>query len=148
IPATIVMPIGTPLVKVENTKHHGAEVIVTGATLEEAAEFARAHGAARGMVFVHPYHDPVVIAWQGTEGVEMLKARPGLATWVVRIGCGGLISGIAFAATSINPSLRTRGVEGWLYPSMYNAIHDGNLPARGDTLAEGIAVKSPGKITT
>jgi threonine dehydratase len=148
IPATIVMPIGTPMVKIENTRHHGAEVVVTGATLEEAAAFARSHGEARGMIFVHPYDDPLVIAGQGTIGLEMLTAVPDLDTLVVPIGGGGLISGIAIAAKSIKPSLRILGVEAWLYPSMYNAIHDGNLPARGDTLAEGIAVKSPGKITT
>jgi threonine dehydratase len=148
IPATIVMPVGTPMVKIENTRHHGAEVIVTGTTLEEAAAFARAHGEARGMIFVHPYDDPLVIAGQGTVGLEMLKAVPELDTLVVPIGGGGLISGIAIAAKSIKPSLRILGVEAWLYPSMYNAIHDGNLPARGDTLAEGIAVKSPGRITT
>jgi threonine dehydratase len=148
IPATIVMPVGTPMVKIENTRHHGAEVIVTGTTLEEAAAFARAHGEARGMIFVHPYDDPLVIAGQGTVGLEMLKAVPELDTLVVPIGGGGLISGIAVAAKSLKPSLRLLGVEAWLYPSMYNAIHDGNLPARGDTLAEGIAVKSPGRITT
>lgn len=148
IPATIVMPVGTPMVKIENTRHHGAEVIVTGATLEEAATFARTRGEARGMIFVHPYDDPLVIAGQGTVGLEMLKAVPELDTLVVPIGGGGLISGIAIAAKALKPSLRILGVEAWLYPSMYNAIHDGNLPARGDTLAEGIAVKSPGKITT
>ena len=148
IPATIVMPIGTPMVKVENTRHHGAEVIVTGATLEEAAEFARARGQAQGMIFIHPYDDPLIIAGQGTIGLEMMRAVPELDTLVVPIGGGGLISGIAIAARSIKPSLRITGVEAWLYPSMYNAIHETNLPMRGDTLAEGIAVKSPGKITT
>ncbi|MGV7217043.1 threonine ammonia-lyase [Bradyrhizobium sp. UFLA05-112] len=148
IPATIVMPVGTPMVKIENTRHHGAEVIVTGTTLEEAAAFARTHGEARRMIFVHPYDDPLVIAGQGTVGLEMLKAVPELDTLVVPIGGGGLISGIAIAAKALKPSLRILGVEAWLYPSMYNAIHDGNLPARGDTLAEGIAVKSPGRITT
>ena len=148
IPATIVMPVGTPMVKVENTKHHGAEVVVTGATLEEAAAFARSHGEAHGMIFVHPYDDPLVIAGQGTIGLEMMRAVPELDTLVVPIGGGGLISGIGIAAKSIKPSLRILGVEAWLYPSMYNAVHGGNLPARGDTLAEGIAVKSPGKITT
>jgi threonine dehydratase len=100
------------------------------------------------MIFVHPYDDPLVIAGQGTVGLEILKTVPELDTLVVPIGGGGLISGIAIAAKSIKPSLRILGVEAWLYPSMYNAIHDGNLPARGDTLAEGIAVKTPGKITT
>ena len=121
---------------------------MTGATLEEAAAYARSHGEARGMIFVHPYDDPLVIAGQGTVGLEMLKAVPELDTLVVPIGGGGLISGIGIAAKSIKPTVRILGVEAWLYPSMYNAIHDGNLPARGDTLAEGIAVKSPGKITT
>lgn len=147
IPATIVMPIGTPMVKVENTRHHGAEVIVTGATLEEAAAFARARGEEAGMIFVHPYDDPLIIAGQGTVGLEIMQAVPELDTLVVPIGGGGLISGIAIAARSIKPSLRIMGVEAWLYPSMYNAIHQSNLPTRGDTLAEGIAVKSPGKIT-
>ncbi len=148
IPAAIVMPVGTPMVKIENTRHHGAEVIVTGTTLEEAAAAARAHGEAHGMIFVHPYDDPLVIAGQGTVGLEMLRAVPELDTLVVPIGGGGLISGIAIAAKSMKPSVRILGVEAWLYPSMYNAIHEGNLPARGDTLAEGIAVKSPGKMTT
>lgn len=148
IPATIVMPVGTPMVKIENTRHHGAEVIVKGATLEEAAELARAHGEAHGMIFVHPYDDPLIIAGQGTVGLEMLRAVPELDTLIVPIGGGGLISGISIAARSIKPSLRIMGVQAWLYPSMYNAIHGANLPMRGDTLAEGIAVKSPGRITT
>jgi threonine dehydratase len=116
IPATIVMPVGTPMVKVENTRHHGADVIVTGATLEEAAAFARRHGEAKGMIFVHPYDDPLVIAGQGTVGLEMMREVPELDTLVVPIGGGGLISGIAIAAKSIKPSLRILGVEAWLYP--------------------------------
>jgi threonine dehydratase len=148
IPATIAMPIGTPMVKIENTRHHGAEVIVTGTTLEECAAFARERGEAQSLIFVHPYDDPHIIAGQGTIGLEMMRAVPELDTLVVPIGGGGLISGIAIAARAIKPSLRIMGVEAWLYPSMYNAIHEGNLPTRGDTLAEGIAVKSPGKITT
>jgi threonine dehydratase len=148
IRTTIVMPIGTPMVKIENTKRHGAEVIVTGATLEEAAAFAHAHGEARGMVFVHPYDDPLVIAGQGTVALEMLEAVPQLDTLVVPIGGGGLIGGMAIAAKSVNPSIRVIGVEARLYPSMYNAIRGTTLPMRGDTLAEGIAVKIPGKIST
>ncbi len=148
IPATIVMPIGTPMVKVENTRRLGAEVITSGKTLEEAGEFARAHCQAHGMTLIHPYDDPLIIAGQGTIGLEMLEAVPQLDILVVPIGGGGLISGIAVAAKSLKPDLRIIGVQAELYPSMYNAINDRHLPMRGDTLAEGIAVKAPGRITT
>jgi len=148
IPATIVMPIGSPMVKIENTRRHGAEVVISGATLEEAGAFARKHGQAHGMTMIHPYDDPFIIAGQGTIALEMLEAVEALDTLVVPIGGGGLISGIAVAAKSLRPDLRIVGVQAELYPSMYNAIKHGHLPMRGDTLAEGIAVKSPGKLTT
>jgi threonine dehydratase len=148
IPATIVMPVGTPMVKVENTRRHGAEVIISGTTLEEAGAFARKHGEAHGMTMIHPYDDPLIMAGQGTIALEMLEAVEALDTLVVPIGGGGLISGMAVAARSLRPDLRIVGVQAELYPSMYNAIKHGHLPMRGDTLAEGIAVKSPGKLTT
>ncbi|WP_257170802.1 threonine ammonia-lyase [Bradyrhizobium sp. SRS-191] len=148
IPATIVMPVGTPMVKIENTKRHGAEVVISGATLEEAGAFAREHGAAHGMTMIHPYDDPLIIAGQGTVALEMLAVVPELDTLVVPIGGGGLISGMAVAARAIKPGLRIVGVQAELYPSMFNAINSSGLPMRGDTLAEGIAVKSPGRITT
>ncbi|HEU0146285.1 MAG TPA: threonine ammonia-lyase [Bradyrhizobium sp.] len=148
IPAMIVMPVGTPMVKVENTRRHGAEVVITGATLEEAGAFARSHGEANGLTLIHPYDDPLVIAGQGTVGLEMLTAVPELDTLVVPIGGGGLISGVAIAARALKPNLRIVGVQATLYPSMHNAINARELPMRGDTLAEGIAVKAPGRITT
>jgi threonine dehydratase len=148
IPATIVMPVGSPMVKIENTRRHGAEVIITGQTLEEAATVVRSHAAAHGFTLVHPYDDPLIIAGQGTIGLEMIEAVPELDTLVVPIGGGGLISGIATAAKALKPSIRIVGVQAQLYPSMYNAIRGEQLPMRGDTLAEGIAVKAPGKITT
>lgn len=148
IPATIVMPVGTPMVKVENTRHHDAEVMISGDTLEEAATFALGLGYTRGMTLIHPYEDPLVIAGQGTVALEMLQAVPDLDTLVVPIGGGGLISGMAIAARTIKPSLRVVGVQAKLYPSMYNAVGGTHLPTRGDTLAEGIAVKAPGKMTT
>jgi threonine dehydratase len=148
IPATIVMPVGTPMVKVENTRRHGAEIVISGSTLEEAAEFARAHGKAQNLTMIHPYDDPLIIAGQGTIALEMLAAVPVLDTLVVPIGGGGLISGIAVAAKAIKPDMRIVGVQAGLYPSMYNIIKGEHLPMRGDTLAEGIAVKSPGRITT
>jgi threonine dehydratase len=147
IPATIVMPEATPIVKVENTRGHGAEVILAGPTLEEASRFAKEHCSARGLVFVHPYDDARVIAGQGTIALEMLAQVPELDTLIVPIGGGGLISGIAIAAKALNPSIRIIGVQAKLYPSMYNWIKSANLPMRGDTLAEGIAVKAPGHIT-
>ncbi len=147
IPATIVMPIGTPMVKVENTRRHGAEVIITGQTLEEAGKFVLKHGETHGLRLIHPYDDPLIISGQGTIGSEMLQAVPQLETLVIPIGGGGLISGIAIAAKAINPRIRIIGVQARLYPSMYNAIKGTDLPSRGDTLAEGIAVKSPGHIT-
>jgi threonine dehydratase len=148
IPAVIVMPVGTPMVKVENTRRHGAEIIISGATLEEAGEFVRAHAKVHDLTLIHPYDDPLVIAGQGTIALEMLEAVPELDTLVVPIGGGGLISGIALAAKSLKPDLRIVGVQAGLYPSMYNAVKAEQLPMRGDTLAEGIAVKAPGRITT
>jgi threonine dehydratase len=148
IPATIVMPIGTPMVKIENTRRLGAVVIIAGKTVEEAGPVALDHGQTHGLTLIHPYDDPLIIAGQGTIALEMLKAVPALDTLVVPIGGGGLISGIAVAAKSLKPDIRVVGVEAGLYPSMYNVIKGEHLPMRGDTLAEGIAVKAPGKITT
>lgn len=147
IPAVIVMPIGTPMVKIENTRRHGATVIVHGATLEDSAAFARDYCVRETLTFIHPYDDPLVIAGQGTIGLEMLSAVPELDTLVVPIGGGGLISGMAVAAKGLKPDIRIIGVQANLYPSMYNLIKRQALPMRGDTLAEGIAVKAPGRIT-
>ncbi len=147
IPATIVMPVNTPTVKVANTRRHGAEVILTGETVEAAAQFAHSHGRKHRLTFVHPYDDPLVIAGQGTIALEMLGAAPEIDTLIVPIGGGGLISGIATAAKALKPSIRVIGVQAALYPSMYNVIKGTDLPMRGDTLAEGIAVKAPGHIT-
>lgn len=147
IPATIVMPVGTPMVKIENTRRHGAEVIISGQTLEEAGRFVQECAGARDLTLIHPYDDPLVIAGQGTIALEMLEVVPQLQTLIVPIGGGGLISGIAIAAKAINPDIRIIGVQARLYPSMYNVVKGEDLPIRGDTLAEGIAVKAPGQIT-
>ncbi|MDQ8699518.1 threonine ammonia-lyase [Hyphomicrobium sp. LHD-15] len=148
IPATIVMPEGTPAVKAENTKRWGAHVILEGKTLEEAARFARAYGEEQGLVFVHPFDDPLVIAGQGTVALEVLEAVPDLDVLIVPVGGGGLIAGMAVAAKAIKPDIEIIGVEAALYPSIYNKIKGTHLPTRGDTLAEGIAVANPGDITT
>jgi threonine dehydratase len=147
IPATIAMPVSTPTVKVVNTRRHGAEVILHGETVEEAAAFARDYGRERRLTFIHPYDDPLVIAGQGTIALEMLGAAPEIDVLVVPIGGGGLISGMAIAAKALKPDIEVIGVQAALYPSMYNAVKGESLPMRGDTLAEGIAVKAPGQIT-
>jgi threonine dehydratase len=147
IPATIVMPAGTPTIKVENTRSHGATVILEGNAFEDASQFALQYGAEHELTFVHPFNDPVVIAGQGTVALEMLGAAPDLDTLIVPVGGGGLISGIAIAAKAINPKIKVIGVEAQLYPSMLNAVKKSSLPVGGDTLAEGIAVTTPGERT-
>jgi threonine dehydratase len=148
IPATIFMPIGTPTVKIENTRRHGANVIEGGATLEEAAALATGYGGKERLTFIHPYDDPLIVAGQGTIALEMLASVPELDVLIVPIGGGGLISGIAVAAKTLKPGIEIIGVQAALYPSMYNLIKQQRLPMRGDTLAEGIAVKVPGRITS
>ena len=148
IPATIFVPLGTPTVKIENTRRHGATVIEGGATLEDAAALAKEYGHSRSLTYIHPYDDPLIIAGQGTIGLEMLSSVPDLDVLIVPIGGGGLISGIAVAAKALKPSIEVIGVQASLYPSMYNVIKGVSLPMRGDTLAEGIAVKAPGAITS
>ena len=148
IPATIYVPVGTPTMKIENTRRHGATVIEAGATLEEAAALATTHGQNEGLTFIHPYDDPLIIAGQGTIALEMLASVPDLDVLIVPIGGGGLISGMAVAAKTLKPDIEVIGVQATLYPSMYNLIKQQSLPMRGDTLAEGIAVKAPGRITS
>jgi threonine dehydratase len=148
IPSTIVMPEGTPSVKVENTKRFGATVILAGSVLEEATAFAVEYGCKHGLMFIHPFDDPLVIAGQGTVALEMLRAVPDLDTLVVPIGGGGLISGMGTAAKALKPSIRVLGVQAALYPSAYNKAKHQNLAIGGDTLAEGIAVRDPGVLTS
>jgi len=148
IPATIFVPLGTPTVKIENTRRHGATVIEGGATLEDAAALAKEYGRSRSLTYIHPYDDPAIIAGQGTIALEMLASVADLDVLLVPIGGGGLISGMAVAAKSLKPAIEVIGVQAALYPSMYNLIKAQSLPMRGDTLAEGIAVKAPGAITS
>jgi threonine dehydratase len=147
IPATIVMPVTTPFVKVQATQAHGAEVVLHGETLAEAQARAEAIAAADDRVWVHPYDDPHVIAGQGSIALEMSEEVPELDTLVIPIGGGGLIAGCAIAARAKKPTIEIVGVEGALYPSMWNALHHGEKPCGGATLAEGIAVGNVGKLT-
>ncbi|MFV3128087.1 threonine ammonia-lyase [Niveispirillum sp. KHB5.9] len=147
IPATIVMPEGTPFTKVERTEEHGARVVLKGSVLAEAAAEAERLAREEGLVFVHPYDDVDVIAGQGTIGLEMMLAVPHLDTLVVPVGGGGLIGGIAVAAKALNPDIRIIGVEVEAYPAMEQALKGEPVQVGGDTIAEGIAVKNVGQKT-
>ena len=147
IPVTIVMPVPTPTVKVSQTEGHGARVILHGERVDDAIARAREIEAVEGLVFVHAFDDPAIIAGQGTIALEMLEDAPDLDLLVVPIGGGGLISGVATAAKAIKPGIEVIGIEAELYPSMKNVIDGGNGPIGGDTIAEGIAVQEPGQLT-
>ena len=148
IPAVIVMPVGTPTIKVTQTEGHGAKVVLHGAIVDDAFAKARELEAEYGYVFVHAFDDPQIIAGAGTVGLEMLEDAPHLDTIIVPIGGGGLMSGVAIAARAMNPNIELIGVEAELYPSMKCAIQNCQMPLGGDTLAEGIAVKHPGELTS
>jgi threonine dehydratase len=148
IPATIVMPESTPTVKVTQTAGHGANVVLYGKIVDDAFTKARELALEKGFVFVHAFDDPQIIAGAGTLGVEMLEDAPDLDTIVVPIGGGGLMSGVAIAARAMKPDIELIGVEAELYPSMKCAIQHCQMPLGGDTLAEGIAVKQPGELTS
>jgi threonine dehydratase len=149
IPATIVMPEGTPFIKIDRTEALGAAVVLKGDSLAAAREAADTIAREHGLVLVHPYDDADVIAGQGTIGLEFLADQPDLDMLVVPIGGGGLISGIAIAAKALKPDIEILGVQSTLYPSMYRLLRgaDPAPPAAAVTLAEGIAVKEPGRLT-
>jgi threonine dehydratase len=147
IPATIVMPRHTPFVKVQHTRSHAATVVLHGDTLVEAFEHAQQILAEQGLTFVHPYDDPQVMAGQGTIALEMLAAEPDLEQLVVPIGGGGLIAGMAVAAKAISPGIDVIGVQSASYPSMRAALTGTEALCQGNTIAEGIAVKSAGLLT-
>ena len=145
--AVIVMPLHTPTVKVERTRGFGAEVRLHGETFDEARAEALRVSVAEGLAFVHPFDDPQVIAGQGTIGLEMLREQPDLDTLVIAVGGGGLISGIATVARALKPGIRIIGVQTARFPSMVNAVK-GSAHSQGhSTIAEGIAVGEPGRIT-
>lgn len=147
VPATIVMPVGTPFNKIERTRSFGARVLIEGDGIDAAAIFARNVAERDGLAFVHPYDDPAIVAGQGSIGIEMLDDRPDLDDIVVPIGGGGILSGIAIAAKSLKPDIELLGVEAELYPSMHDALSNNAPSSGGQTIAEGIAVKSPGRLT-
>ena len=147
IPATIVMPVTTPFVKVAATRSHGAEVVLDGESVADAQARCEIIQKERGLTLVHPYDDANVIAGQGTIALEMLEEVSDLDQLVIPIGGGGLIAGNAIAARAVNPKIEIVGVEAALYPAVWNALEHGNRPIGGPTLAEGIAVKNVGRLT-
>ena len=148
IPTAIVMPAPTPMVKVTQTEGHGAHVILDGERFDDAYAKARELEAAEGLVFVHPFDDPQVIAGQGTIALEMFEDAPDLDLLCIPVGGGGLLSGVGIAARALKPEIELIGVETELYPSMKSALDGSILTTGGDTLAEGIAVKEPGQLTS
>jgi threonine dehydratase len=145
--AVIVMPCFTPGVKVERTRSFGADVVLHGVTLDEARAHAARLAQEQDLVFVHPYDDEAIVAGQGTVGIEMLQAVPELDTLLVAVGGGGLIAGIAVAAKALKPGIEVIGVQALRFPSMYNAVKHTHLPQGVSTIAEGIAVGTPGVVT-
>ncbi len=149
IKSTIVLPEFAPLTKIIATKNFGGEVVLYGNTFDEAVAHSRELQQKHGYTYVHAFDDELVIAGQGTIGLEMAEALPDLTTVIVPIGGGGLISGIATAVKSLNPNIRVIGVQAenaaWVNPSL-KAGH-AVMAEMGQTIADGIAVKSPGKLT-
>lgn len=149
VKSTIVMPESASPAKIDATKGYGARVVLQGANFEEALAMAREIARKEDATLIHAFDDPMVVAGQGTTGLEMMEAAPELQTIVVAIGGGGLISGVAVAAKSIKPSIKVVGVQSEAFPSMYMAFKTAKLvPYKTqETIADGIAVKQPGKLT-
>ncbi len=148
VPVTIVMPKTTPTVKVMQTESVGGNVVLHGETFDDAAAHARTLEKERGLTFVHPFDDPLIAAGQGTVALEMLDVQPDIECLITPIGGGGLISGMATVAKTLNPDIEVVGVQAALFPSMFDRIKGESHDCGGDTLAEGIAVKKPGEFTS
>src|ERR1700675_2638649 len=149
IAAKIVMPVMTPLVKVNATKEYGAHVVLHGDGYDEAYDEACRLAEREELAFVHPFDDPAVISGQGTIGLELLEQVPDLEAIVVPIGGGGLISGIACAVKELKPSVRVIGIQAARMPSMLEALqaHQPTTIASNPTIADGIAVRRAGERT-
>ncbi|MDP2354628.1 MAG: threonine ammonia-lyase [Beijerinckiaceae bacterium] len=145
VAAVIVMPKATPITKIESTRAHGAEVVLCGDTLEEAAAQAHQIARERGLTFIHPYDDPLVAAGQGTVGLEIARSGVPLDAIICPVGGGGLISGVSTAIKALCPRVHVYGVQSACFPTL---VRGPKPEARGATIADGIAVKSPGRMTS
>ncbi|MBI4561412.1 MAG: pyridoxal-phosphate dependent enzyme, partial [Candidatus Rokubacteria bacterium] len=149
VPAVIVMPEWAPLIKVTSARRYGAEVVLAGGNYDETHAHARRLQGERGLVFVHPFDDPRVIAGQGTIGLELLEQCPDLEAVVVPVGGGGLLAGITVAIKALKPAVQVIGVQAEELPAMRRALAAGapvTLPPAA-TIADGIAVRQVGGIT-
>lgn len=146
VPTTIVMPRGTPNVKVEQTRARGATIVLEGETFDDAYAHALTLREQRNLVFVHPFNDIEVMIGQGTTALEMLEDAPNLDMLVVPIGGGGLIAGMSVAARAVKPDIRIIGVEATMYPSFNARLKGQSVKSGGQTIAEGIAVKAVGDL--
>jgi threonine dehydratase len=147
VPATIVMPVGTPFVKIQKTQGFGANVVIEGASYDEASARAQDLCAQSQGFYIHPFNDADVLAGQGTIAIEMLEQAPEIDVLIVPIGGGGLIAGMAIAAKTIKPSIKIIGVEPAMFPSFSARRRGLPLPSGGSTIAEGIAVREVGDLT-
>jgi threonine dehydratase len=148
IPATIVMPKGTPFVKVEHTRNFGARVIIEGETLADADAHSREIEKREKLTYVHPFDDEKVIAGQGTIGLEIMEDLADFDAVVIPVGGGGLSSGVATAVKARRPAVQIYGVEPEMYPSLSAELRGEEAKVGGATIAEGIAVKKVGRITS
>ncbi len=147
IPSTIVMPNGTPFVKIEHTRNFGAKVIIHGESLVDADRHARELEKNEGLTFVHPYDDEHVIAGQGTIGLEIMEDLADFDVAVIPVGGGGLSAGVATAIKARRPAVAIYGVEPEMYASLSAALRGEEPKVGGATIAEGIAVKKVGRMT-
>lgn len=149
IKSIICLPEGAPISKVEATRRLGAEICLVPGVYDDAYQRALQLRDEKGYTFVHPFNDDRVIAGQGTIGLELLEQLPDVEAVIVPVGGGGLISGVAYAMKSLNPSIKVYGVQAAGAPSMYDSLRAGKPETLGhvSTVADGIAVKTPGDLT-
>ncbi|MCC8023090.1 MAG: threonine ammonia-lyase [Clostridiales bacterium] len=149
IPSLICLPDGAPISKVEATKRYGSEVCLVKGVYDDAYQKAKELEAEKGYTFIHPFNDPDVIAGQGTIGLEIMEQLPEIDVLVVPVGGGGLIAGVAFAVKTVNPKCRIYGVQAAGAASMFRSVQSGKVETLSgvSTVADGIAVKTPGDLT-